>query len=268
MALYLEGYETRVAKAVKSFWNVRETDGVRSGKTLDAFVELLTWLVHKNGLPDAVVMTGRQAQLPGFFRPTKSWDIVIMNQETLIAAIELKSIADSFGKNANNRNEEALGSGIDIKEAFEEDAFEGLTRLFTGYIILVEDCPETRTSVKIQMKYFRAMEAFMASPVGRDQVYVRGDNGLFPAIDGVSYMKRFDILCRRLMQKKLYTAASVIKSPRAAIDDGAYSNVSRDTSIKAFLASLQQGIDKQVVSTITGLTIEELDALEVDDLED
>ena len=243
MALYLKGYETRVAEAVKNFWKVRETDGVRSGKTLDAFVKLLTWIVHKNGLPDAVVITGKQAQLPGFFRPTKSWDIVIMNQDTLIAAIELKSIADSFGKNANNRNEEALGSGIDIKEAFEENAIEGLTRLFTGYLILVEDCPETRANVKIQMKYFRAMEEFMANPESRNQRYVKDENGLFPSIDGVSYMKRFDILCRRLMQKKLYTAASVIKSPRAAIDDGTYSDVSRDTGIKAFLASLASHVE-------------------------
>ena len=243
MALNLEGYEARVSEAVKSFWNVRKTHGVRSGKTLDAFVELLTWVVHGNGLPDAIVITGRQAQLPGFFRPTKSWDIVIMNQGTLIAAIELKSIADSFGKNANNRNEEALGSGIDIKEAFEEDAFEGLTRLFTGYLILVEDCPETLTSVQIQMKHFRAMKEFMASPESRDEVYVKGANGLFPAIDGVSYMDRFDLLCRRLMQKNLYTAASVIKSPRSAIDDGAYNNVSRDTSIKAFLASLASHVE-------------------------
>ncbi|MEN8263193.1 MAG: PaeR7I family type II restriction endonuclease [Nitrospirota bacterium] len=243
MALNLEGYEARVSEAVKSFWNMRKTYGVRSGKTLDAFVELLTWVVHNNGLPDAIVITGQQAQLPGFFRPTKSWDIVIINHGTLIAAIELKSIADSFGKNANNRNEEALGSGIDIKEAFEEDAFEGLTRLFTGYLILVEDCPETLTNVQIQMKHFRAMKEFMAVPETRDEVYVKGKNDLFPAIDGVSYMDRFDILCRRLMQKNLYTAASVVQSPRSAINDGAYSNVSRDTSIKAFLASLASHVE-------------------------
>lgn len=238
MALTLDGYEDRVSEAVKSFWNVRQTFGVRSGKTLDGFVELLTWVVHNNGLPEAVVVTGRQAQLPGFFRPTKSWDIVLLNNDTLIAAIELKSIADSFGKNANNRNEEVLGSGIDIKEAFEENAFEGITRLFTGYLILVEDCPETLTSVQIQMKHFRAMKEFMMNPESRDEMYVKGSSGLFPTVDGVSYMERFDILCRRLMQKNLYTAASVIKSPRSGINDGEYSAVSRDTSIKAFLASL------------------------------
>ncbi len=243
MALNLEGYESRVSEAVKSFWTVREREGVRSGKTLDAFVDLLTWAVHSHGLPDAIVLTGRKAQLPGFFRPTKSWDVLIMNNDTLIAAIELKSIADSFGKNANNRNEEALGSGIDIKEAFEEDAFEGLTRLFTGYIILVEDCQETLTSVQIQMKHFRAMEKFMLKPETREEVYVRNAKGEFPAIGGVSYIDRFDILCRRLMQKNLYTAASVIKSSRSAIKNGNYGAVSRETSIKAFLASLASHVE-------------------------
>lgn len=238
MALNLDGYENRVAEAVKSFWIVRDREGVRSGKTLDAFVGLLKWIVHSHGLQDAIVLTGRKAQIPGFFRPTKSWDVLIMNHGTLIAAIELKSIADSFGKNANNRNEEALGSGVDIKEAFEEDAFEGLTRLFTGYLILVEDCQETRASVQIQMKQFRAMEEFMLNPETREDVYVRNAEGEFPAIDGVSYINRFDILCRRLMQKNLYTAASVIKTPRSAIADGEYSAVTRETSIKAFLASL------------------------------
>lgn len=243
MALNLEGHENRVSEAVKSFWTVRDREGVRSGKTLDAFVELLTWIVHNNGLPEATVLTGRKAQLPGFFRPTKSWDVLIMDGGTLIAAIELKSIADSFGKNANNRNEEALGSGVDIKEAFEEDAFEGLTRLFTGYLILVEDCEATLSGVQIQIKHFRAMEEFMLNPETREEVYVKNAKGEFPAVDGVSYMNRFDILCRRLMQKNLYTAASVIKSPRSAIEDGEYSAVSRDTSIKAFLASLASHVE-------------------------
>ncbi len=243
MPLNLEGYEELVSEAVKNFWTVREREGVRSGKTLDAFVRLLTWVVHRHGLPEAVLLTGKKAQLPGYFRPTKSWDVLILNNNTLIAAIELKSIADSFGKNANNRNEEALGSGIDIKEAFEENAFEGLTRLFTGYLILVEDCEETLASVQIQMKHFRAMEEFMANPVTRENIYVRNASGVFPSIDGVSYMTRFDILCRRLMQKNLYTAAAVIKSPRSAIQNGEYSSVSLETSIKAFLAALAGHIE-------------------------
>ena len=243
MALNLDGYEERVSEAITKFWTTRETSGVRSGKTLDAFAELLTWVIHSNGLPSALIITGRQAQLPGYFRPTKSWDIVVIHKKKLIAAIEFKSIADSFGKNSNNRNEEALGSGIDIKEAFNEDAFEGITRLFTGYLLLVEDCPETERNIKINMKHFRAMKEFIANENEYNTTYIRSASGYFPAIDGVSYMKRFDILCRRLMQKQLYTAASVIISPKTGVTSGEYGDISRDTSIRAFLISLASHVE-------------------------
>ena len=75
MALNLENYKKRVSEAVRQFWHARSTHGVRGGKTLDAFIDLLTWITHTNGLPEAQVITGRDAQLPGFFRPVKNWDI-------------------------------------------------------------------------------------------------------------------------------------------------------------------------------------------------
>lgn len=236
--LNLEGYDQRVRGAVKCFWESRERDGVRSGKTLDGFVDLLAWVVHNNGLPNARVVCGREASVPGFFRPTKLWDVLILNEQTLIAAIEMKSIADSFGKNSNNRAEEALGSGIDLREAFRENAIDGLTQLFTGYLILVENCQETQSNVQIQMKYFRAMPDFVAAQAIENFRYERNADGVFQPVDGVSYMQRFCIMCRRLMQKELYRSACVISSPRTAITDGSYADVSHDTSIRAFLASL------------------------------
>ena len=72
MALNIEGCETLITEAVKEFWRVRDAEGVRGGKTLDGFIRLLTWVVHHNGLPNAKIITGRQAQLPGYFRPTKA----------------------------------------------------------------------------------------------------------------------------------------------------------------------------------------------------
>ena len=63
-------------------------------------------------------------ELPGFFRPTKEWDIVVVSDNNLIAAIELKSqIGPSFGNNFNNRTEEALGTAMDIWTAYREGAF-------------------------------------------------------------------------------------------------------------------------------------------------
>lgn len=96
MTLNLNGYEERVSQAVKKFWTIRQESGVRSGKTLDAFAELLTWVIHSNGLPDASIVTGKQAQLPGYFRPTKSWDIVVIHKKKLIAAIEFNITSKSY----------------------------------------------------------------------------------------------------------------------------------------------------------------------------
>lgn len=242
----INGFEERVSSAVQSFWNVRAEAGVRSGRTLDAFVEVIEWVVRTNGMPDAVVKTGQKAKIPGFFRPSKSWDIVVLNHGTLIAAIELKSVADSFGKNANNRTEEALGSGVDVKEAFAENIYDGITKLFTGYIILVEDCSDTQKNIDIEMPDFKAMREFVVSDAEYAK-YIRGDDGFYPKkISGRSYMDRFDILCRHMMQKQLYTTATVIKSVR---DDNSFSYVSRETGIKNFLLTLASHIE--VVSDIS-----------------
>ncbi|MBB2896690.1 PaeR7I family type II restriction endonuclease [Pseudomonas sp. AS2.8] len=238
MALNMDGYRERVEKAVQSFWRTRHASGVRSGKTLDEFVSLLTWVVHSNGLPNARIVHGSNARVPGYFRPTKSWDLLIMNGEILVAAIELKSIADSFGKNSNNRVEEALGSGVDLKEAFAEDVFEGLNSAFSGYILVVEECSKTTRSVKIQMKSFRAMTDFMERPEERDTKYKRNSKGEFPSIDGVSYLKRFDLMCKHLMKKKLYSSACVISAHREPGEGVIYSDISPETSIMFFLAAL------------------------------
>lgn len=241
MSLYLNGYEGRVEQAVDEFWAARQGgSGVRAGKTMDGFVDVLKWVVRSNGLPDATFYEGGiWAEVPGFFRSAKRWDLLVMNGETLVAAIEFKSIADSFGNNANNRGEEAAGCAVDVLEALREGAFDGLTKIFLGYLMLVEDCNGTNQTVKVRMKNFRVMAEFMLDPTQRDTTYVRRDDGFYPPIDGVSYMSRFDIMCRRLMQKQMYDAACVVAAKRPPLAGSpACRDVSRDTGVKAFLAGL------------------------------
>jgi hypothetical protein len=53
--------------------------------------------------------------LPGFFRPTKEWDLLAIHDGKLLAVIEAKSqVGPSFGNNFNNRTEEAMGSALDL----------------------------------------------------------------------------------------------------------------------------------------------------------
>lgn len=52
------------------------------------------------------------------------------------------------------------------------------------------------------------------------------------------YADRYNILCRKLAQEQLYSAATVLLSPRSAIDSGNYSELSEITGLKAFVTSL------------------------------
>ena len=59
-------------------------------------------------------------ELPGFYRPTKKWDLVVVRDGRLCAAIEMKSqVGPSFGNNFNNRTEEAVGSSVDLWRAYQ-----------------------------------------------------------------------------------------------------------------------------------------------------
>jgi hypothetical protein len=233
MGIDLVDYDRKAREAVMAFWGNREkarqkqleagvTDqgersGVTAGKNMDGFTALVIDLVHANGLRYASIQRQRAAlTLPGFFRPTKLWDLLVIQDRRLIAAIELKSqVGPSFGNNFNNRTEEAIGTAHDFWTAYREGAFGKHPRPFVGWIMLVEDAPGSRSPVRDASPNF---------PV-------------FPEFQGASYLKRYDILCQRLVQEQLYTTASVITSPRESVKDGKYSEMSEMTSLKTFVSS-------------------------------
>lgn len=195
-----------------------ERAGVTGGKNMDGFIALVIDLVKANGLAHAAIHQKRALlTLPGYFRPTKLWDLLVLHEGRLIAAIELKSqVGPSFGNNFNNRTEEAIGTAHDLWTAYRESAFGKHPRPFVGWMMLVEDAPESSSPVRDNSPHF---------PV-------------FPEFQGASYLKRYDILCQRLTQEQLYTTASVITSPRSAVTTGTYAVLSEMTSLKTFVTSL------------------------------
>ncbi len=190
--------------------------GVTAGKNMDGFIALIIDLVKANGLSHASIYTNRAlVTLPGYFRPTKLWDLLVLNEGRLIAAIELKSQVGSFGNNFNNRTEEAIGTAHDLWTAYREKAFGKQSRPFVGWLMLVEDAPASRKPVRDKSPHF---------PIS-------------PEFQGASYLKRYDLLCQRLVQEQLYTTASVITSPRSAVTSGKYCDLSKMTSLEAFVTS-------------------------------
>lgn len=233
MALDLVDYEKKAREAVKTFWGSREAArqkqvesgkadqgeraGVTAGKNMDGFLSLVLDIVRANGLAHAQIHQRKAVlTLPGYFRPTKLWDLLVIHQGELIAAIELKSQVGSFGNNFNNRAEEAIGTAHDFWTAYREEAFGKQPRPFVGWLMLVEDAPKSRASVKDRSPHFP----------------------IFAEFEGASYLKRYDLLCQRLVQEQLYTTAAVITSPRMAAGSGEHAEMSAMTSMKTFVTTL------------------------------
>ncbi len=234
MALDLVDYEQKAHKAVKTFWRNRkaakqkqiesgkadqgERAGVTSGKNMDGFMALILDIVRANGLAHAQIHQKRAVlTLPGYFRPTKLWDLLVIHKGELIAAIELKSqVGPSFGNNFNNRTEEAIGTAHDLWTAYREEAFGKQPRPFVGWLIMVEEAPESKSPVRDSSPHFPVFEEFK----------------------GASYLKRYDLLCQKLVQEQLYTIAALITSPRSAAKTGKFSELSAMTGLKTFVTAL------------------------------
>lgn len=233
MALDLADYERKAREATMAFWGNRqkamqaqieagrvdqgERAGVTAGKNMDGFLAMLADLVEANGLDRRCIHRQRAVvTLPGYFRPTKLWDVLVVHRGHLVAALELKSqVGPSFGNNFNNRTEEAIGTAHDLWTAYREGAFGKQQRPFVGWLMMVEDAPKSRCAVRNDEPHF---------PV-------------FPEFKGASYLKRYDLLCQRLVQEQLYTSAALLASPRSAAETGAFCELSELTSLKAFVAS-------------------------------
>ncbi|MBU0656005.1 MAG: PaeR7I family type II restriction endonuclease [Gammaproteobacteria bacterium] len=234
MALDLVNYEQKAREAVEAFWGNRaaakqkqiesgkadqgERAGVTAGKNMDGFLALAIDIIKANGLAHAEIYQNKaMLTLPGYFRPTKLWDLLVIHKGQLIAAIELKSqIGPSFGNNFNNRTEEAIGTAHDFWTAFREETFGKQPRPFVGWLMMVEDAPESRRPVRDSSPHFPVSDEFK----------------------GASYLNRYDLLCQRLVQERLYTTATVIAAERNAVNSGEFTELSPMTGLRTFVTTL------------------------------
>lgn len=114
---------------------------------MDGFIQLVRDLLSENGLPQAHVFCDKDLELPGWYRPEKKWDLLVVSDGRLIAGIEFKSQVGSFGNNYNNRTEEAIGSAHDLWAAYREGAFKPSSRPWLGYLMLLEEACGSTSSL-------------------------------------------------------------------------------------------------------------------------
>lgn len=225
--------ENRISVAVVHYWKTRTAQRAKQAKTgrsdqgfrgavtggaqMDGFIDLFSDLISRFGIPDRFIHTKSAVELPGFFRPTKEWDLVVVKDGTLVVVIEAKSHAGpSFGNNFNNRTEEAMGSALDLWTAFRENAFLNNPQPFLGYCFMLEDCSASNRPVRVKEPHFK----------------------VFPEFVGSSYMRRYELFCRKLVLERHYTSSTFIASSPDNGVNGVYTNPAEDLTVERFVRVL------------------------------
>lgn len=183
---------------------------------MDGFVNLVRNLLCEGGLPQAHVFCKQHVELPGWYRPEKKWDLLIVSDGQLLAGIEFKSQVGSFGNNYNNRTEEAIGSAADIWAAYREGAFQPSGRPWLGYLMLLEEAPGSLRSISAKEPHFKVFSEFKAA----------------------SYAKRYEILLTKLVRERLYDAACFLMSNPKDGAKGIYREPAPELNFSNFVASL------------------------------
>lgn len=217
--------QTRLRQAVQAYWDVRRTNEtkqqaagrndagsrgqVTGGQQMAALEALVADILCSAGLRRLDIKTRASLELPGYFRATKKWDLLVVSGGRLVLAMEFKSQAGkSIGNNINNRAEEAVGSAKDVWTAYREGRFgAGAPPPFLGYLFLLEDRMSVGLPVTNKQPHFPVDPAFVSAakstgPTGRTSA-------------GVSYAERYALLCRRLVLERLYSATCLLMATDA-----------------------------------------------------
>ena len=228
----MQDLDPGVCEAVRHFWKTRRRQATRQGagtldrsgrgavtggKQMDGFIRLVRKLLIASNVPESCIAVDKRVELPGWFRAEKRWDLVVIHQRELLAAVEFKSqIGPSFGNNFNNRTEEALGGATDIWAAYREGAFKPSARPFLGYLMLLEDCGRSQAPVKTASPHF---------PV-------------FPEFRRASYRDRYAVLMEKLLRDRLYDGTCFLLSKNTAGTSGSYEEPNPELTFAKFVAPL------------------------------
>ena len=214
----LADLDQRFHDAVQAFWDARDRQkqkqvdsgkidagnrgAVTGGTQMGALEVLLTDVLVNAGLRQSDIRVRTALELPGYYRPEKKWDLLVVSGGQLVMAVEFKSMVGSFGNNTNNRSEEAVGNAEDIWTAFREGRFGQHQAPMLGFFFLLEDCTKVHKPVRVTEPYFKVDPVFKAPSDAKK--------------NGPSYAMRYQVLCERLVLERKYTATCLTLATKAS----------------------------------------------------
>lgn len=154
----------------------------RAAGHMNGIRDLVKAIFVEAGMPDSSIVY--EPFLPGYYRARKRWDMAVFYKDSLVAAIEFKSMVGSVGKNINNRFEEALGSATDTWAAQQKFAAYGEIPPWFGYVFVLREDEETE-------RPGRPTDALFSTD---------------PAFAGMSYSQRYQEMLNRFLRDNIYQA--------------------------------------------------------------
>ena len=220
-------YSEQFAAAIKDYWQVKasqkaasSSDGkskdVRAGKHMDDFERLIHTVVTDAGI-ELDPQPETKIYLPGYYRETKSWDVVMQYKGHVLAIVEAKSQGSSLANNFNNRVEEAIGQAADIWKAHERGFLVSGMRPWVGYLMIVNE--DTKTTEPKHLAKGKTI------PTGMK---------IDERFDGMSIAERYAEAFGRLDQERMLDATCVAITK----DENSYSYPNEWLSFNGFAAQL------------------------------
>ncbi|MFT4200497.1 PaeR7I family type II restriction endonuclease [Gordonia sp. (in: high G+C Gram-positive bacteria)] len=216
--------------AIQAFWTGRDLQAqkqIESGKVdagtrgavtggghLQPMQDAVAELFEDPDLGDELVIRQKgKITLPGYYRRSKDWDLVVQYKDALVAAIEFKSqVGPSFGNNFNNRTEESLGNAVDIWRATEEGLL-GPVRPWLAFVMVIEHADKS------------------SQPLTNPRLLYPAD----PIFTDTSYIDRYRIMLRRQVRERLYDAAAVVATEKGG---GVHSDPEPELSLNNLAAAI------------------------------
>lgn len=238
----MRGSDKEIQALVNVFWGKRDESvkkhsesGVqgaqaRSGTHMSAIQDYVRQLFVQAGLSDSDILKGSPF-LPGYFRRSKSWDVVAIYKGHLVGAVELKSQVGSVGKNSNNRIEEAIGNAFDLVTVHKNRKPFGVEiPPWLGFVMVLEETDKTEASIKKMKTVFPSDDEF----------------------ENISYSGQYRIALSRFVSEKLYDAGWFLTTRRETDSSFSYKEPLQTATASTLANLIKSRVDfvKQVVDAL------------------
>lgn len=213
MGAVLTDDEARLSQAVAWYWRALDQPTSR----LEGFHALVSRILADNGLPAARVHAGQGLALPGFFLPTRPWDIVVMHEGRLVAALAIRArTARSLENGFVTLGEEALCTGKEMDALCRRQAFGPGLRPWSGWLVFLEDGPALTQPVTVAPTLLQAVPEYRHG----------------------THAEWYELLLRKLERERLFDTCALLLCPEELEQSGSYREPALELGGRRLLAHL------------------------------